>query len=67
MNINDFEVGTFVRDQYQELSVVKKCVHGNKYYAWVDGSALDDFSEDFELSSLPFADDTQENHIECCS
>ena len=63
MNINDFEVGTFVRDQYQELSVVKKCVHGNKYYAWVD----DDFPEDFELSSLPLAEDVEEHHIECCS
>lgn len=69
--IEDLNLGDLVRTEDVEISRVKECVHGNKYYAYCgdirDVNLLRD--NDFTQAEVDNAQDVQDsdlNLIPCC-
>lgn len=60
--IDELEEGAIVlahQPNYGDIAIVKRCVHGNLYYAYHEDDTTD-------TSTLPLVADADRNHIECC-
>lgn len=66
--IKNIEEGTIVTDDFITFSIVKKCVHNNKYYALAGGSKdlLRDGYTKEDIKAATDVNDMDENHVLCC-
>lgn len=64
MVIKNIDVGNYVHGEYG-YSRVNLCVHGRKFYSWVDANEI--VEHDIDEISIIEVDDMDENHIPCCS